>query len=130
VAKWNANFRDLNACVTRMATLSPGGRITREVLQGELERLRSAWSATSEQNDDAVIQTLLGPEAIRNLDLFDRAQLAFVIGICLESASIAEAGRKLFGVTREKRKVQNDSDRLRKYLARFGLDWNLVKENR
>lgn len=130
VAKWSANFRDLNACVTRMATLSPGGRITREVLQGELERLRSAWSASCEQPDDAVIQTLLGPEAIRNLDLFDRAQLAFVVGICLESASIAEAGRQLFGVTREKRKVQNDSDRLRKYLARFGLDWNSVKANR
>jgi transcriptional regulatory protein RtcR len=36
---------------------------------------------------------------------------------------LSEAGRKLYGATREKRKIQNDSDRLRKYLARFDLDW-------
>ena len=42
-AKWSANFRDLNAAVTRMATLAPGGRITREVLAGELVRLRTGW---------------------------------------------------------------------------------------
>ena len=33
-ARWSANFRDLNACVTRMGTLSPGGRITPEILDG------------------------------------------------------------------------------------------------
>jgi transcriptional regulatory protein RtcR len=31
-------------------------------------------------------------------------------------------------VSREGKKVANDADRLRKYLARFGLDWaNLIK---
>jgi len=40
-AKWSANFRDLNACITRMATLSPGGRITQAVLLDEIERLRA-----------------------------------------------------------------------------------------
>ena len=35
----------------------------------------------------------------------------------------SDAGRKLFGITRTQRKVPNDADRLRKYLARFGLDW-------
>lgn len=128
-AKWGANFRDLNACVTRMGTLSPGGRITQEVLQGELERLRAAWSSPpGSQDHDSALASVLSEQSVEKLDLFDRVQLAFVIGVCKESATISDAGRKLFGVTREKRKVQNDSDRLRKYLARFGLDWHRCKE--
>jgi transcriptional regulatory protein RtcR len=123
-ARWSANFRDLNACVTRMATLSPGGRITRAVLDAELARLREAWSASvDEGGGDDRLQSLLGPEASARLDLFDRAQLTFVIGVCRQSTTLSEAGRRLFGATREKRKVQNDADRLRKYLARFDLDW-------
>jgi transcriptional regulatory protein RtcR len=127
-AKWNANFRDLNACVTRMATLSPGGRVTREVLDGELNRLRNTWSAPDDsQVHDVSLQSLLGSDAVERLDLFDRAQLAFVVGVCRESTTLSEAGRKLFGATREKRKVQNDADRLRKYLARFDLDWQTCR---
>ena len=42
---------------------------------------------------------LLG-EAAGRLDLFDRAQLAAVIGVCRESASLSDAGRKLFAVSR------------------------------
>jgi len=127
-AKWNANFRDLNACVTRMATLSPGGRVTREVLDGELNRLRNTWSAPDDsQIHDVSLQSLLGSDAVERLDLFDRAQLAFVVGVCRESTTLSEAGRKLFGATREKRKVQNDADRLRKYLARFDLDWQTCR---
>src|SRR5262245_30287530 len=55
-------------------------------------------------------------------------QLGFVIRICRECATLSEAGRKLFGATREKRKVQNDADRPRKYLARFNLDWQACKQ--
>src|ERR1035438_6103484 len=127
-AQWKANFRDLNACVTRMATLSTGGRITQEILDAELERLRSSWSAAADAaGHEGVLTSVLGPKALEQLDLFDRVQLAAVIGICQESATLSEAGRKLFGSTREKRKVQNDADRLRKYLARFDLDWQSCK---
>ena len=35
-AKWNADFRDFDATVTRMASLAPGGRITHNVPKGEL----------------------------------------------------------------------------------------------
>ena len=127
-ARWNANFRDLNACVTRMATLSTGGRVTREILDAELERLRSSWSTAPDPADDAgVLASVLGPKVLDQLDLFDRVQLAAVIGVCRQSATLSEAGRKLFGSTRVKRKVQNDADRLRKYLARFDLDWHSCK---
>jgi len=123
-ARWSANFRDLNACVTRMGTLSPGGRITQEILDAELDRLRSSWSTGANPADsESILASVLGPKASEKLDLFDRVQLASVIGICRGCATLSAAGRKLFGATREKRKVQNDADRLRKYLARFDLDW-------
>lgn len=126
-AKWNANFRDLSACVTRMATLA-GGRITRKVLDAELERLRKGWSSPANENDpDGILETVLNPKALEQIDLFDRVQLAFVIRTCRECATLSEAGRKLYGATRENRKVQNDADRLRKYLARFDLDWSTCK---
>jgi transcriptional regulatory protein RtcR len=127
-AKWTANFRDLNACITRMATLSPGGRITAPVLDGEMERLKGGW-ATPMSDDDhgALLAEVLSDKAKDKLDLFDQAQLAFVIQVCHESATLSDAGRKLFAATRENRKTANDADRLRKYLARFDLDWQSVK---
>jgi transcriptional regulatory protein RtcR len=128
-SRWSANFRDLNACVTRMATLCSGGRITREVLDGEMARLQAAWAtpATHPAAPEAALATLLGPKALAGLDLFDRRQLAFVVQICRESATLSEAGRQLYGVTRTQRKVPNDADRLRKYLARFDLDWDAIR---
>lgn len=123
-AKWSANFRDLNACITRMATLAPGGRITAAVLTDEIARLKQAWATPLADGDhEAVLATVLSERAREKLDLFDQAQLAFVVRICRESTTISEAGRKLFAATRENRKTANDADRLRKYLARFDLDW-------
>jgi transcriptional regulatory protein RtcR len=122
-AKWSANFRDLNAAVTRMSTLAPGGRISRAVLDAELTRLRAAWqTAPAAGSDDLLLTEALGPDAAK-LDLFDRGQLACVIRVCRSSATLSEAGRRLFAVSRGNRKVANDADRLRKYLARFGLAW-------
>lgn len=128
-ARWNANFRDLNAAVTRMATLAPAGRITQPVLDGELQRLSKAWhTPTPSGSDDAVLIDILGQEKAAQLDLFDRAQLACVIRACQGSATLSEAGRLLFAVSREKRKVTNDADRLNKYLARFGLTWSACRK--
>ncbi len=127
-AKWSANFRDLNACITRMATLSPGGRITAAILAEEIQRLKAGWAAPKADGDhEAVLAGVLSEKAREQLDLFDQAQLAFVIQVCRESATLSEAGRKLFAATRENRKTANDADRLRKYLARFNLDWHSLK---
>jgi transcriptional regulatory protein RtcR len=127
-AKWSANFRDLNACITRMATLSTGGRITSPVLAEEVVRLKAAWANPAGDKDhDAVLATVLTEKAKEKLDLFDQAQLAFVIRICRESATLSDAGRKLFAASRGNRKTANDADRLRKYLARFELDWSVIK---
>ncbi|WP_227513894.1 hypothetical protein [Tritonibacter mobilis] len=47
-----------------------------------------------------------------------------MIRTCRQSASLSEAGRNLFAQSRNRRKSTNDADRLRKYLAKFGIDWD------
>jgi len=124
-ARWNANFRDLNAALTRMATLAEGGRITAPVLDEELVRLRAAWSEPKAEGDGAeLLVSVLGSKRLTEIDPFDQVQLAYVIRVCRESKSQSEAGRKLFCVTRLARKHTNDADRLTKYLARFDLTWS------
>lgn len=128
-ARWNGNFRDLNAAVLRMATLAPGGRISAEVVEEEIARLRDAWRAegTVESGDDG-LTALLGADKIAQLDLFDRAQLASVLRVCRDSRTLSEAGRQLFTASRGKRQTTNDADRLSKYLKRFGLEWSQLHE--
>jgi transcriptional regulatory protein RtcR len=75
----------------------------------------------------AAVDGALLAEVLSELDLFDQAQLAFVIRVCRQSATQSDAGRKLFAATREHRKTVNDADRLRKHLARFDLDWQNLK---
>jgi len=120
-AAWKGNFRDLNAAVARMSTLSLGGRISTEAVDEEIERLHRAWRPSTATND--ALATLLSPHQLDQLDLFDRLQLAPVIDTCRQSKSLSEAGRKLFSASRSRKASTNDADRLRKYLARFGLDW-------
>lgn len=129
-AHWSGNFRDLNSSVTRMAILAPGGRISSEVVEEELERLRELWADPMESGGEDLLETLLDAEALETVDLFDRMQLNAVIKICRESATLSEAGRKLFATSREKKKTANDADRLRKYLARFGLSWQELQDKR
>lgn len=122
-ATWSANFRDLNAAMTRMATLAPSGRITRQVVEDEISRLTVGWS-TSQRNDDLdVIESVIGDERVSKLDRFDIVQLAEVIRVCRQSRSLSDAGRKLFAVSRQAKQKTNDADRLRKYLARFDTSW-------
>jgi transcriptional regulatory protein RtcR len=121
-AEWSGNFRELSASVTRMATLSDGGRITESVAREEIARLQTAWAPAREE----MLSAFLSDDQIAAIDLFDRLQLQAVIAVCQRSTTAADAGRKLFAATRQKRSSVNDSDRLRKYLARFGLDWGRV----
>ncbi len=128
-AKWSANFRDLNAAVTRMATLAPGGRITRDGLEREMARLRHAWGAAPTTDpDDLLLAPVFRGEALAAIDLFDRAQLAAVLRVCRAAETLSDAGRRLFQHSRGGRKTPNDADRLRKYLARFGLTWQTCRK--
>lgn len=123
-ARWAGNFRELSASVTRMATLAEAGRIGLAGVEEEVVRLRHAWQGPEQRS---TLDELLGAEAAA-LDLFDRLQLEQIITICRQSASLSEAGRRLFEVSRLQKASSNDADRLRKYLARFGLDWATVRQ--
>ncbi|MEN9358497.1 MAG: hypothetical protein RL095_32 [Verrucomicrobiota bacterium] len=128
-ASWSGNFRDLNASLTRLATLAGGKRISLELVEGEIVRLRRDWGV-DQPSVPGLIEAVLDAEAAKAIDLFDRAQLETVLAVCRDSVSMAEAGRKLFAVSRTQKKTSNDSDRLRKYLAAFGLDWERVRASR
>jgi transcriptional regulatory protein RtcR len=127
-ALWAGNFRDLNGAVIRMATLARGGRISVEGADEEIERLRASWQRSPRSDWANLLPGLLEKEQLKSLDLFDRLQLEEVVKVCRESRTLSEAGRKLFGASRGKKRTANDADRLRKYLARFGLDWSRARD--
>lgn len=109
-ALWRGNFRELGSSVARMATLADQGRITLALVEEEIARLQANWQT-------ATLSVAM------ELDLYDQRQLETVLEVCRRSASLSEAGRELFAVSRMKKVNPNDADRLRKYLARFGLSW-------
>ena len=120
-ARWPGNFRDLAASVTRMATFSPKGRIDLPQVENEIARLKRLWAGNQIETDH--LASLLSEAALSTLDPFDRVQLAHVVATCRSSRSLSEAGRVLFAASRAQKSSSNDADRLRKYLARFDLNW-------
>ncbi|MCB9653445.1 MAG: sigma 54-interacting transcriptional regulator [Deltaproteobacteria bacterium] len=130
-AAWSGNFRDLNGAVRRMATLCTADRIGTKDVEDEVRRLRAGWTrpaTTTTQNtwNDTRVRRHLGDVA-GTLDRFERVQLEEVLAVCEASASLADAGKALFSESRRQKQNPNDSDRIRKYLARFGIRWQNVR---
>ncbi len=130
-AEWRRNFRDLNAAINRMATLAGGGggaRITLAQVEEEMRHLAASWrtggGGAGAGGGDGVLARHLSTKAIDSLDRFDRVQLEEVLRVCEGARSLSDAGRELFAASRQKKKAPNDADRLRKYLARFALNWS------
>ncbi|GBQ87982.1 RNA repair transcriptional activator RtcR family protein [Asaia krungthepensis] len=131
-ACWAGNFRDLTQSVLRLCTLADRGRITLPMIEDEIAELTERWrnceadtTSPARPDDRALLAEILPDPA--EIDVFDSVQLAAVVRVCRLSASLSDAGRALFAVSRTQRASRNDADRLRKYLARFGLDWDGVK---
>ena len=128
-ARWRGNFRDLAASIMRLATLAPQGRIQTELVEAEIGRLKWLWADETDADDaenlfaNRLSDGLSAKINAETLDLFDRVQLQHVIAECRRHPNMAAAGRALFNVSRLERATANDSDRLRKYLQRFGLTW-------
>jgi transcriptional regulatory protein RtcR len=134
---WSGNFRDLSASITRLATLADNGRIGKALVDAEKARLRWQWlgfsqitlqtppSSQRSNTTGTPLHELLG-DAYDTLDYFNRLQLQAVVTTCQACSSLSEAGRTLFDVSRTKRDVINDADRLRKYLLKFGLSWEKI----
>lgn len=119
MATWPGNFRELTASITRMATLSIQGNITQEQVENEIQRLQIHWQQVT--FSDALIPA--------EIDEFDRYQLEKVIEVCRKSRTLSEAGRYLFAVSRAQKQRANDADRLKKYLAKFDLSWEQIKDS-
>ncbi len=117
-ATWQGNFRDLNAAITRMATLANQAHIDVPEVDAEIVRLQRAWQPVG-----CKVQHPLLPE---QLDEFDACQLNHVLHVCQSSKTLAEAGRRLFAQSRLQKESSNDSDRLKKYLAKFNLTWQQI----
>jgi transcriptional regulatory protein RtcR len=135
-ARWLGNFRDFNGAVTRMAVLCEGCRIDRAIVLGELGRLKEAWARPSgadsnpEPGTESALRALLGEAQFKDLDRFDRIQLADVVAVCQNERTLSDAGRTLFAASRNKKRVTNDADRLRKYLSRFAITFDAIRELR
>jgi transcriptional regulatory protein RtcR len=130
-ALWSGNFRDFGASLRRMATLCAGGRISVAEVDDEVERLRGQWQAETHSDSGAVsdglLERLLDRTRLAAIDRFDRVQLEEVVGVCRTSRSLSEAGRTLFAASRAARASTNDADRVRKYLARYGLTLQAIQ---
>ena len=123
-AQWRSNFRDLIGAVTRMATLAPGGRVSVDNVEEEIQRLQNSWQPTTNNDCPSIISEILNQSQIQQIDDFDKPQLEHVLNICSESKNLSEAGRKLFNFSRTQKIRTNDADRLRKYLAKFNINWH------
>ena len=151
---WRGNFREFNACVTRLATLADGGRIAVADVEAEIARemqnsgcgkayggspgelvppeqggQKVSSRRTCEPSPDPLAD-LLGADFAERFDRFDLAQLRDVAEVCRASRTAAEAGKRLFAVSRLAKKTANDSDRLAKYLAKFGLSFRTLAADR
>ncbi|WP_422063919.1 RNA repair transcriptional activator RtcR family protein [Shimia sp.] len=119
---WPGNFRDFGGAILRLSTLAPRGRITLNQVYEEIDRLRQGWAAAQTDADADLVAGVTDLD----VDPFDIPQLANVIRVCRASKSLSDAGRKLFSVSLQQRNTKNDSDRLRKYLTRYGLSWDNI----
>jgi transcriptional regulatory protein RtcR len=123
--RWPGNFRDFSGSVRRLCTLAPRGRITRAMVDDEIETLKRDWISAESGDDFRLVEQVAGEGALK-IDPFDLVQLAEVIRVCRNSPSLSAAGRTLFSVSRQRRRTKNDSDRLKKYLGKFGLNWTAI----
>ena len=126
---WSGNFRDLSASLLRMATLADGGRIDIVAVEKEIERLllRNQQATFSITNDIEKLDHADWLALQENIDPFDRVQLAYVVQVCRSAQHLSDAGRVLFERSRKEKKMSNDADRLRKYLAKFDLSFAQIR---
>lgn len=127
-AAWKRNFRDLSRAIDRMATLSPNGRITAEIVEREILELQESWVEPSSVQSKKIAEKLLTDEQINAIDDFKLIQLEAVLAVCCKSRTIADAARILFPKSMALKKSKNDSDRLSKYLLKYKIEWSEIQK--
>ena len=79
-----------------MITLAPAGRITVEVVEEEIERLRTLWRYEGADQGGTQLEVALGKETAGQLDSFNRVQFAEVVRICRSSTTLSDSGSGAF----------------------------------
>ena len=127
-AQWSGNFRDLNASIVRMSTFAEGGRITTEIVDKEIERLRfQNENQETVYSSEIELADYIKQERLDEMDTFEIIQLKPVIAACLKFSTLSEAGRFLYDKSLERKKSSNDSDRLKKHLGKYGIGFKDLK---
>jgi transcriptional regulatory protein RtcR len=126
-ALWTGNFRDLSSAITRLCTLADASRIAKDDVNQEIQRLRDSWNSEQTKQTPSILPRYIGSDQLTRLDDFDTHQLNYVLVVCQQHNSMASAGRALYNVSRDNKSSNNDSSRLQKYLAKFGLKWSELK---
>lgn len=112
--------------LNRLGSDSKGNNATKNSLSNNSSNA-TLNSETMEQGSHDVLRQYLDEETLATIDPFDAVQLAYVIEVCYQHSSQAAAGRYLYANSRNQLKSNNDSDRLRKYLMKFGLRFDGLK---
>ncbi len=76
---------------------------------------------------ESIHRALLSSEKAESLDNYDLGVLSVIIDTCTKSTSMADAGRKLFNVSRTAKASSNDSHRLKQILDKYGLVFEKIK---
>ncbi len=140
-SSWPGNFRDLSAAINRMSTLANGARIALADVEAEISRLQRSWGLAAGsgygltdtapqhwlQHARSQLAGLLQEAQLAELDGPELVELAYVVSVARQCRSMAEAGRQLYAASRLQKSSHNDSARLQKYLARFGLSWQQLQ---
>jgi transcriptional regulatory protein RtcR len=129
-AVWRYNLRDLHSSVQRMAAHSTDGRITLDIVNRETQYLKSNWSRWQDKSNETfeLSKSLLENTIYNNLDYFELVQLEAVLQECTKHTTLAEAGRELFNNSRQIKNTQNDTHRLRLYLKKYNITWQMLQD--
>lgn len=125
-APWAGNFRDFKASVMRMAVLADNGDIREAEVDQELKALKAQEPTAGVQALD-LVQAVMG-NRMADHDLMDLVQVQAAMEAVAQSDSLADAARKLYAATFRAKESKNDSDRLRKFLARYDFDFKTLKD--
>lgn len=138
--RWDGNFRELRNMVTRMGTLANDGEINSADVDREIRRVKTNVTAEnktppSSQNiehatlaeEDSYLKSLLGSGYTERLDAISIATLRYVLDVCKTCSSAAEAGRRLYNISRDNKASPNDSDRIVKFLKVYNLKFSQLQ---
>ena len=126
---WDANWRDFNQAFHRMATFcNEGKRIGVKEVEREIKNLQGRWNNPADSDDEFPLSRKLLGKRFHDYDLIDIITLEGACKHMRTCKSGADAGRKLFQSTLEKKSKTNSSDRVIKLLQSFELTWVQVQE--